>query len=467
MSDPAQPTLLQETVQRLLKNEALAICALDDLPVEFFPPLFKEAVTGRQTNMVRAMVAAWPFHCLSMGTLMDTSHMETLKAVLQALDFLVTHKVRPRWKLQVLDLQRVHQDSWDGQAGAIDVSFTPQAPSQEETREQDPKCVVKWPLRVLVDFDLCGEHLKEADKCLLKWARLRKGSVQLCCRELKITASHVYTVREVLKILGRDCVQELELNSWWQQGSPDWFAHYLEQLGNLCTLPLLGIFKKVFSGDFAPPDMKKCVTKTIPQFPHLHLNCVQNLYMNDIYSLKGNLKTLLRYLETPLETLSITHSQLSNADLDHLPLSVNLHQLIHLNLSGVVLSHLSTGPLHVLLEQVASTLKTLELEGCRMKISQLSALLPALSQCTQLTKINFYDNVISMAVLQDLFHHTANLSQLTLELYPAPWECYDGMGHVLEDRFARLCPELMDILRTIRLPKSVCFAAGACFVCYD
>ena len=67
-------------------------------------------------------------------------------------------------------------------------------------------------------------------------------------------------------------------------------------------------------------------------------------------------------------------------------------------------------------------MKTLELEGSRMKISQLSALLPALSQCTQLTKINFYDNVISMAVLQDLFDHTANMSQLTLVLYPVPWE---------------------------------------------
>lgn len=51
-----------------------------------------------------------------------------------------------------------------------------------------------------------------------------------------------------------------------------------------------------------------------------------------------------------------------------------------------------------------------------MKISQLSALLPALSQCTQLTKINFYDDDISMAVLQDLFYHTANLRRLTLEL---------------------------------------------------
>lgn len=80
------------------------------------------------------------------------------------------------------------------------------------------------------------------------------------------------------------------------------------------------------------------------------------------------------------------------------------------------LSHFSIEPLRVLLERVAATLKTLELEGCRMKVSQLSALLPASSQCTQLTKINFHSNDSSMAVLQDLSHHKANLRQLALEL---------------------------------------------------
>ncbi|XP_036034468.1 PRAME family member 12-like [Onychomys torridus] len=467
MSDLAQDTFLHQAVQWLLKDEALAISALEYLPTEFFPPLFKEAFTGRQTNLVKAMVAAWPFHCLSMGALPPISHMETLKAVLDALDFLVTQKVRPRrWKLQVLDLQKVHQDFWDEQTGGIDVSYTLQVLSQKETEEeQEPECGVKQPLRVLADFDLCGEHLKETDKYLLKWARLRKGSVQLCCRELKIRASHFYTVIAILNTLDRDCVQELQLNSWWHQGSQAWFAHCLAQLGNLCKLPLLGIRQTAFSGNSALPDMKKYVTEPGPLFPNL--DCLQHLYMDGIYFLKDNLETLLRCLKTPLETLSITHSQLSQADLNHLPLNLNLHQLTHLNLSSVVLSCLSTGPLHILLERVAATLKTLELEGCRMKASQLTAILPVLSQCTQLTKINFLDNDISMAVFQDLFYHTANLSKLFLEMYPAPLESFDDKGHVLKDRLVQHCSELMDILRAIRQAKSVYFAAGACFVYYN
>ncbi|XP_038190352.1 PRAME family member 12-like [Arvicola amphibius] len=461
MSDLAQATRLQQIVQWLLQDEAFAIYALDDLPTELFPPLFKEALTGRHTNILRAMVAAWPFHCLPMGTLMTVSHTDTLKAVLDALDFLVTQKVHPRrWKLQELDLRKVHSDFWDGQAGGLDISSSQQVLSQEQTRAPHPQCAVKQPLRVLADFDLCGECLREADQYLLRWARLRKGLVLLCCRELKIRSSHVSTVIEILNILDRDRVPASERNSWWQQGSQAWLAHFLGQLGNL-----LRISKTVFSGDSTPPDVKSCVTEPVPQLSNP--DGLQRLYMNSIYCLKGNLKALLRCLETPLENLSITHSQLSQADLNHLPLSLNLHQLTHLNLSGVALSHFSIEPIRVLLERVAATLKTLELEGCRMKVSQLSALLPALSQCTQLTKINFHGNGSSMAVLRDLFQHTANLSQLALELYPAPWECYGDQDLVLEDRFARLCSELMDILRAIRRPGSVRFAAGACFVCYD
>lgn len=178
----------------------------------------------------------------------------------------------------MLDLRNVHQDFWDVQTGSTDGSCTPQVRSQKQTREDHPKCGVRQPLMVLVDVDLCGECLKESDKYLLKWARLRKGPVQLCCREMKIRGSHVYIVMEILKILDRDCIQELEVNSWWQQES-------------LCKLLLL-IYKTVFNGDHALPEMKKCVSEPVPQI--FYINCLQHLYMNDIHFLKGNLSMLLR-----------------------------------------------------------------------------------------------------------------------------------------------------------------------------
>ena len=62
--------LLELAGQSLLQNEALAIAALEELPVELFPPLFTAAFAGRHTHAVKAMVQAWPFACLPLGALM-------------------------------------------------------------------------------------------------------------------------------------------------------------------------------------------------------------------------------------------------------------------------------------------------------------------------------------------------------------------------------------------------------------
>lgn len=75
-----------------------------------------------------------------------------------------------------------------------------------------------------------------------------------------------------------------------------------------------------------------------------------------------------RCIKTSLETLPITHCELPQENLNHLPLSLVLNQLTHINLSGLVVSQLSTGHLCLLLKRVIATLRTLELEICRMKV---------------------------------------------------------------------------------------------------
>lgn len=122
-------------------------------------------------------------------------------------------------------------------------------------------------------------------------------------------------------------------------------------------------------------------------------------------------------------------------------------------------------PLGYLLESVKDTLETLDLAGCRLEDSQLSALMPALSQCSQLLKIDFYMNELSLPILKQLLHHTAKLNKLTKETYPVPLEYYDGC-RVLVRRFDELGPELLDILRSERQLKEVCFFAVACPTCY-
>lgn len=117
-----------------------------------------------------------------------------------------------------------------------------------------------------------------------------------------------------------------------------------------------------------------------------------------------------------------------------------------------------------LLERVRHALECLILKSCDMGESQFNALLPVLSQCSRLIEVNFYDNELSLLFLKQL-HHTANLSQLTNEVYPAPLECCDNREVILTQRLENFCPELLDILMAERRPKKVAFATSQCSNC--
>ena len=60
-------TILQQVVEWILRNEALALSALEYLSMEFVPPVFRKAYSGRQTNIMKVMVSAWSFHYLPIG----------------------------------------------------------------------------------------------------------------------------------------------------------------------------------------------------------------------------------------------------------------------------------------------------------------------------------------------------------------------------------------------------------------
>ncbi|KAL6048018.1 hypothetical protein STEG23_036139 [Scotinomys teguina] len=209
---------------------------------------------------------------------------------------------------------------------------------------------------------------------------------------------------------------------------------------------------------------EKCVSKIIAQFSKF--NCLQHLSMNGLYFLKDQMNEVLRCLRNPLETLSINRYDPSQSDLNHFPLCHNLSQLKHLDLGRISLFSLCLKPLGVLLENVADTLESLDLQDCEIKDSQLADLIPALSQCSQLIKVNFSDNEFSMSILKDLLHHTANWTKMNMEEYPAPLQCYDDLGYISVMRFPQLCRELMDTLRAIRQPKRIMFSTNPCNNCH-
>ncbi|XP_077647486.1 PRAME family member 12-like [Urocitellus parryii] len=181
-------------------------------------------------------------------------------------------------------------------------------------------------------------------------------------------------------------------------------------------------------------EQERLLSKLTSQF--LRMDCLRKFCVDAVLLLEGHLEQVLRHLKTPLEALSITNCPLSYSDWNYLSRCPNTSQLRRLDLRGIKLTSFSPETLQILLETVAATLNRLDLEACEMTDSQLQAILPALSRCSQLRILCFLGNCISMSALRDLLLHTARLSQLSIELYPAPLESYDAQGGIHGRHFA-------------------------------
>jgi hypothetical protein len=154
--------------------------------------------------------------------------------------------------------------------------------------------------------------------------------------------------------------------------------------------------------------------------------------------------------EKPLGVPLKTHCHFSETDFRCLSRCLSFCQQKHLNLRGVRLTYVCPEPLQVLL-RVAATLKTLDLEDCGTRDSQLSArpsdLLLLAYHAQLLWEPHFHVCLEEPSALH------CQLSQLSLELYSAP---LDSSGAVLTGRFAQKCAKLRDTLKALRQPRWSC-----------
>uniref|UniRef100_A0A8C4MH34 Preferentially expressed antigen in melanoma n=1 Tax=Equus asinus asinus TaxID=83772 RepID=A0A8C4MH34_EQUAS len=468
MGVQAPRRLLELAGQSLLKNEALAIAALEELPMELFPPLFTAVFTGRHSKILKAMVQAWPFRCLPLGALMKEQqpHQETFQAALDGLDVLLAQEVRPRrWKLQVLDLRKkVHQDFWtvwSGTRAGICSFLEPEAVQPMRKRRKVDGLRVgpkppSAPVEVLIDLCLKEGSPDASLAYVIKKVKQGRGLVHLCCKRLKIFAVPMQNIKNILKMVQLDSIQDLEVNCTWNLSTLGQFAPYLGQMGSLRRLLLSHIR---MSSHTTPAKEEQGVSQFTSQFLSLHH--LRELYLDSISFLKDRLDQFLRCLKTPLETLSITNCLLSELDLTRLSQCPNISQLKHLDLSGVTLSCISPESLQVLIERTSATLQDLDLDECGIMDSHFTAILPALGRCSQLTILSFSGNPISMAVLENLLRHTIGLSKLSHVLYPAPLESYEvDYGTLHLGRLAYLHARLKQMLQELGRPNMVWFSAN-------
>ncbi|CAH6883463.1 Gm13103 [Phodopus roborovskii] len=140
MSIRTLPTLEKLARKALLRDEALAISALEDLPKRFFLPLFQEAFSCRLRRIVRAMVAAWPFSYFPVAVLMDTCNWDFFRAVIEGLRALLRQHDHPmRGNLRILDFRRVHRDVWTIEAGTEDGDCSAETVSEKQAVKPPPR----------------------------------------------------------------------------------------------------------------------------------------------------------------------------------------------------------------------------------------------------------------------------------------------------------------------------------------
>uniref|UniRef100_H2P0V8 Uncharacterized protein n=2 Tax=Pongo abelii TaxID=9601 RepID=H2P0V8_PONAB len=451
--------LLELAGQSLLRDQALAISILDELPRELFPTLFMEAFTSRRCEVLKVMVQAWPFPCLPLGSLMKTPDLEILRYIVDGIDCLLAQKVRPRrWKLQVLELRDVDENFWTIWSGARPLSFSPEVMSKRQTVEDCPSTGEKQPLKVFMDVCLKKKSMDE-DLIFFGWVQHRRGSVHLCCTKVVNYSMSILNFRNILETVYPGSIQVLEIwNICWPCTIVE-FSRYLSQMRNLRKLFISDGCRYLLSSD----SQKQLVAEFSSVL--LRLEYLQMLYIRRSCFFKGNLDQLMRCLKSPLETLALTYGSLEKDDLKCLPRSPSLSQLKQLNLSHGALRFIHLEPLRALLEKVAATLQTLFLVDCGIGDSKLRVILPALSRCSNLTTFCFHGNDISMDALKDLLRHTGRLSNLRLETYPAPRESLDDRGRVVWELLTPIQAELMRILREVRQPNRIFFGPISCSCC--
>ncbi|XP_057588545.1 melanoma antigen preferentially expressed in tumors-like [Hippopotamus amphibius kiboko] len=452
--------LLDLAGMSLLREEASAIAALEYLPTELFPPLFMEAFYGRHSKTLKAMVHSWPFVRLPLGGLMKTPHLGTLQAVLGGLDVLLAQKDRSRrCRLRVLDLRNTGQDFWSMWSGdgARWCSGSLMAPvAEDRSRTEQPLA----PLEVFIDLHLKERTMDGFLTYLLRWVEERRASIHLCCKKMRILSFPLENITKVLSMVQLNCIQEVHVNCTWHLYPLAMFATLVGQMNNVQRL----LLSYIHLSELEEQEEQDIVQITSQ---YLRLHHLRDLHLESPTFLEGHLDHMLKCLTTPLNNLAITHCLLMDSDLTHLSQCPNIRRLKGLDLSGVTLTDSSPELLPVLLEKVAATLQELYLDQCGIMDSQLQAILPALSRCSQLRFFSLRGNLLSVAIMKKLLQHTSGLPNLSQELYPVPRESYSSQGILQPGRLAQCRDDLFEILRVLGRPRVIWLNSSPCPHCGD
>ncbi|XP_073084204.1 leucine-rich repeat-containing protein 14-like [Manis javanica] len=198
-----------------------------------------------------------------------------------------------------------------------------------------------------------------------------------------------------------------------------------------------------------------CFTETHFETFLNYLGQLDNLQELDLYALflKDRLPRLLSVLPPQLKTLTLSYCGLSSIDVTILSQSSQATHLRQLNLSHNQILSEAHEPFQALLEKASGTLQHLQINNCLLTDSTLSALLPALSDCSCLRVLSFASNPIRMPMLTSVLQHLTSLTELKHVIYPVPLHCYrqwDVCGYYDQQKLAEVQAQLKAMLQAVQ-----------------
>ncbi|XP_075395526.1 melanoma antigen preferentially expressed in tumors-like [Tenrec ecaudatus] len=474
-------SLLDLSVQRVLQDEAALLEALEWLPSDLFPPLFKAAVLQGQREIVKAMTASWPFSRLPLGALLKAHRnpLDVLKAALEGLGVLLSQQAqRRRCNLKVLDLN-LNDDFNDWKGWAVTqrrASGAPSGPS-ESTRSRGrslrgdrpgagPPHVLLAPVKLVRDVCCFAEQEAPDEVLAFLIGRLEQGTAlpQLWCRKLAFVGlpPDLPILEGILTMVQPESVQELKVEGFWDVQELNVFSPFLAQMAQLHTLFLANC--SLHAGASGKREDSK-VRRLLHQFSSqlLSVSRLRHLTLQSVTLLGDYLHLLLRFLQAPLETLGIRHCILGNPDLTYLSSLPCTSHLRSLDLSGVRRAGCHYKFLPALLRRVSATLESLDLADCGLHDADLTDLLPALCTCSRLRSLMLCGNLVSMAVLQHLLALTLPRCTFAFLQLPVPLHCYVPPRFALhQGTLDEVIAELRPILQPYR-PLRVFFDSRICY----
>ncbi|XP_053099761.1 leucine-rich repeat-containing protein 14 [Hemicordylus capensis] len=477
------------SAQKVVSDHATLHSALDFLPKELYPVLFKAAFLDKRTLALQDLVQTWPFPVLSFQKLLRRcQHCECtlirekpIKSCIQTVILgVVTYLVKiledrhqsksKGQRLQVLDMTGLQDEGQGPESMSLWSRTVTLAKACLDVSKQQSKCLKRaskrrkgpynnavalpppQPVSVDVWVDL---FVNSTSYGVLKDALLINSgnALRLRCRDFRAEELSIASTVGLLEFLVPDGVRQVDLR-----------FNNLGLSGLRVVLPHLAKFTDLASLKlpYSNIDVRRLTVGMEGSLQYFaaqlsRLTCLKELNLGSS-RLSGKLRQLLGDMQSPLESLELAFCYLLPNDLAYLSQSLHTPALKKLDLSGNNLSDCLLQPFQGLLTEASSTLLHLDIMECRLMDTHLSSLLPALCRCERLRYFGVFGNPISAKGLKNLLHRTVDLLDLQLVIYPYPVDCYGEdlpwpptssnllNGSVDEEKFSRVSNELQQML---------------------